>query len=160
MRKSSMLLLRLAKELEAEIEGMEKLIAEFESLPGGEESYLIRARASIFHDFYSAAERVFQKIAEELNGGVPKSEQWHKELLFDMTLDLEGVRPPVVRKSLEERLLPFLRFRHIFRNMYGYELRADRIRELGTSFVPAAEETKDAVAEFCRWMREQAEDRS
>ncbi|MCX7788118.1 MAG: hypothetical protein N2442_10520 [Spirochaetes bacterium] len=45
MRIESIVLLRLVKELEGEL----------------------------FHDFYSGIERMFKRIASELNGGVPRS---------------------------------------------------------------------------------------
>lgn len=49
--------------------------------------------------------RLAQEIeAEELNGGVPRSEQWHRQLLLDMTLDLPSVRPAVVSRAFVDWL--------------------------------------------------------
>ena len=87
MNRNSILLIRIKKEIEAEVKGINRLLEEYKELPKEEGLYLLRAKGSIFHDFYTASERIFQKIGEELNGGIPKSEQWHKDLLFDMTLD-------------------------------------------------------------------------
>jgi hypothetical protein len=157
MKKNSILLIRVAKEIETELEGIEKLKREFFELPGGDASYLLRARASIFHDFYTALERIMVRIAEELNGGLPKSDQWHKELLFDMTLDLEGVRPPVFSKELRGELADFLRFRHLFRNNYGYELKTERLGELGKVFPVVAGRSLAEVRKFHAWLAGQAE---
>jgi hypothetical protein len=157
MKKNTILLIRVKKEIEAELEGIQKLKQEFTALPEGNPAYLLRAKGSIFHDFYSAAERVFTKIGEELNGGIPKSEQWHKELLFDMTLDLETVRPPVISVELQNKLTIFLRFRHLFRNMYGYELKAEKISELENLLIPTAEQFISEIKGFCAWLSEQAD---
>jgi len=31
----------------------------------------------------------------EIDGGIPQGEEWHKRLLPNMTIKIEGVRPPV-----------------------------------------------------------------
>jgi hypothetical protein len=72
--------------------------------------------------------------------------------LDDMTLDLADIRPAVFSKELFERILPFLRFRHLFRNMYSYELKAEKIRELGSGFARLVEDAAGALALFCDWL--------
>lgn len=39
-------------------------------------------------------------------------------------------RPAVIDRSLEEELSEYLRFRHVFRHTYGYDLDWKRVREL------------------------------
>lgn len=104
MKRNVILLVRLAKEIENELQGIHKLLLEYQQMPQEKTIYLLRAKASIIHDFYTAIERIMMKIAEELNGGLPKSDQWHKDLLFDMSLDLEGIRPPLFPKEFYESL--------------------------------------------------------
>jgi hypothetical protein len=90
----------------------------------------LRGLGAIVHDFYTGVERVFMKIAPELNGGVPAGLSWHRELLQNMTLDLANIRPPLLRKESAQALEEFLRFRHLFRNLYGFELEWKRIQPL------------------------------
>ena len=90
----------------------------------------LRGLGDILHDFYTGAERVFAKIAPELNGGVPAGLSWHRELLGNMTLVLPGIRPAVIRRETAHALEEFLRFRHLFRNVYGFELEWPRLRAL------------------------------
>jgi hypothetical protein len=80
-----------------------------------------KAKASFFADFYMSVERISILIASELNGGIPKGEDWHKRLLLDMSLTI-GERPPVLSKKLYEELLKFLGFRHVIRHAYGFDL--------------------------------------
>ena len=86
--------------------------------------------ASVLHDFYSGVERVFERIAVELDGELPRGGDWHSQLLNRMEEEVEGVRPRVLTSDLAERLRPFLRFRHLFRNIYGGQLRWERSTEL------------------------------
>jgi hypothetical protein len=90
----------------------------------------LRGMGAILHDFYTGIEHIFETIAPELNGGLPAGEAWHRELLTSMTLDLPGVRPPVLREDTAHALDEFLRFRHLFRNVYGFELEWPRVRNL------------------------------
>lgn len=62
----------------------------------------LRGIGAIVHDFYTGIEHLFERIAPELNGGLPAGPSWHRELLDDMTLDLPGVRPPVKAPKGEE----------------------------------------------------------
>ncbi len=90
----------------------------------------LRGIGAILHDFYTGIEHLFEKIAPELNGGLPAGPAWHRELLDNMTLDLPGVRPPLLRAETAQSLGEFLRFRHLFRNLYGFELKWPRVRSL------------------------------
>jgi hypothetical protein len=99
---------RLAAAIRAEIDRRASVVAEAEQAlrdfaketPSMRE---LRGIGDIVHDFYTGIERIFEKIAPELNGGVPAGTAWHRELLENMTLDLPGVRPPVItRKTADD----------------------------------------------------------
>lgn len=90
----------------------------------------LRGIGDIVHDFYTGIEHVFERLAPELNGGLPAGSAWHRELLSNMTLDLPGIRPPVIRIETAQALEEFLRFRHLFRNLYGFELDWPRLHRL------------------------------
>ena len=90
----------------------------------------------LVHDFYTAAERSFSRIAAEL-GGLPRGARWHRELLADMALDILEIRPPVLREETRDRLDTFLRFRHIFRNLYAFNLQWEKVKGLAEA-VPEA----------------------
>jgi hypothetical protein len=82
------------------------------------------------HNFYTGCERIFKTIAGEVNGGVPTTSDWHRRLLKVMSLEIENVRPPVISRSTADALSDYLAFRHIVRNIYGYELELKRITPL------------------------------
>ena len=90
----------------------------------------VESTALELHNFYTACERIFEKIAGEVNGGVPQTPDWHLRLLRTMTVDVPEVRPRVLSSELAERLTDYLRFRHLVRNVYGFELREDKMEPL------------------------------
>jgi hypothetical protein len=96
----------------------------------------LRGTGAILHDFYTGLERILERVAAELEGGLPAGSGWHRRLLEAAALDLPGVRPPVLSASSAVDLDEFLRFRHLFRNLYGFELQWPRLLPL-LSRVPA-----------------------
>ncbi|RJX17455.1 MAG: hypothetical protein C4575_13125 [Desulforudis sp.] len=92
--------------------------------------FRLRACASILHDFYSGIEKVFVSIAREIDGVVPKSDGWHREILEQMALEIPSKRPAVIDRELARELERYLSFRHRFRHLYGYELEWSRLEPL------------------------------
>lgn len=86
MSREEKLLRRLAAEIKSELASLAQLEQELAGAPNPADSYSLRARGSILHDFYTGVERIFMRIASELNGGVPQSPQWHQELIRNMPL--------------------------------------------------------------------------
>jgi hypothetical protein len=79
---------------------------------------------------YSGFERIFKQIAATVDGNMPASTEWHRELLEQMGLDLPKVRPPVLTSSSIHRLDEYLRFRHVVRNVYTFSIDPERIGRL------------------------------
>ena len=141
---------RIAVEIREELTKLDVLYAEWRGVDSdaGMPSLFLRGKASIFHDFYCGAERIFKKIAAELNGGVPAGESWHQELLNDMKLDLPRLRPAVISTETHKLLLDFLSFRHKFRNIYGFELELDKVADIERKFPKVHTEFKADLEKF------------
>jgi hypothetical protein len=93
-------------------------------------NYVVRAGGSILHDFYTGIEKIFESVAKEVDNRLPMGEEWHSELLHQMTLDIPGLRPPVITANTEKKLREYLGFRHLFRKRYGFELDWQRLKKL------------------------------
>jgi hypothetical protein len=119
-----MTLRRIVTEIQDELGKLNQLFQEWESHRFQEwtDTFFLRGKASVFHDFYCAAENIFKRIAPTLNGGVPEGPGWHKQLLYHMSLAIPEVRPAVVSKETAGLLDEFLDFRHKFRHIYGFDL--------------------------------------
>ena len=135
-------LARVAAAIRQELDRVARVVAEAErgavAFRSVSPSLLeLRGLGDVIHDFYTGIERIFEKVAPELNGGVPAGPAWHRELLDNMTLDLPGVRPALVSAETARVLEEFLRFRHLFRNLYGFEIEWSRLRPLLERVGPA-----------------------
>ena len=110
----------------------------------------------ILHDFYTGLEDMFRTVAEETEEGLPQTDQWHRELLHIMTLEVPGVRPPVIPSELEDELLPYLRFRHLFRNVYG-RLDWGRMEGLALRMPDVMGRASKSLESFLSYLRSLAE---
>lgn len=90
----------------------------------------LRGIGSLLHDFYTVIEDIFEVVAGDVNGGLPEGTAWHKKLLGKMAIPIPGLRPAVISEELRWKLDEYLRFRHVFRNVYGYLLDWKRIQPL------------------------------
>ena len=82
------------------------------------------------HNFYTGCERIFKLIVSEVNGGVPHELDWHKRMLTQVSLEIEDIRPAVISLKTRKDLEELLRFRHVVRNIYGFELKPEHIETL------------------------------
>lgn len=65
-----------------------------------------------------------------IDNNLPKGEDWHRELLLQMAKPYGGRKEVIISKELLEKLKEFLKFRHLFRHIYGFELKWNRIKPL------------------------------
>lgn len=76
---------------------------------------------------YSNFEEIFTKVAKEFENKIEHPTQWHAELLNRMTLEIEELRPAVISKQSRACLNELLKFRHVFRFSYSFELDWEKI---------------------------------
>lgn len=130
---SSARIRRLIAEITADRRAMEDRSAEAQSFatriaPGAPE--LTAAAALSLDRAYSSFEAILDRIARSLEGGVPVGPDWHLALLDGARLDIDGVRPAILRAAALEVAHEVRRFRHFLRHSYAAQLRDDRVRDL------------------------------
>jgi len=145
---------KLKEEVKIEIENLERLNKEMKDLLAKTEKELsfieVRAAASILHDFYSSVERIFKNIALLIDKNLPSSENWHIELLSQMAKPFAKIRGPVISEELFDNLKEYLKFRHLFRHIYGFELKWERFKELCTKLDNILKEIKTEIENFLK----------
>lgn len=123
----------LKKDIKIELENLERLISQMQDLIGRisqEPDFVVtRATGSILHDFYCGIEKIFERIAINLDNHMPEGEDWHIKLLSQMGQS-KKYRKAIIDSDLLQGLKEYLRFRHLFRNIYGFELKWEKIRPL------------------------------
>ena len=69
-----------------------------------------------------------------------------------MTLPLARIRPAVISEELAADLDEYLAFRHVFRNIYGFELKGDRVVRLADRLDDVATKFKREIGMFCQFL--------
>ena len=145
----------LISEIEKELESLEELRKELKEIKNKSSLIFRRSAGSILHDFYNCCERIFKKVAVEVNGGYEDAEKWHKALLFKMTIPIKGIRPAVITEELAAELDEYLSFRHVFRNIYGFELKGERITYLSGKFDKTAKRFITEIRRFLSFLEKE-----
>ncbi len=93
--------------------------------------------ARALHNICCGMEGILEDIAETVDGEKPSGDRWHSSLLDQLSLPT-SVRPAVIDDNSELRRL--MRFRHVFRNVYGEPLRREdvlsRLKSVEETVIP------------------------
>lgn len=127
-------------------------------LGGDNRDLFVDSAALNLHDFYSGLERVFEHIASNIDRSTPSSRDWHRELLRQMTVEVQGLRPRIISASCATALDEYLRFRHVVRNVYAFEFDPTRIETLVNGVRPAFECAKDDLLTFSAFLESLAQE--
>lgn len=153
--------LTLAAEIRQELSSLSRLADEIpttwsegSTLPEADRRPYVESTALKLHNFYTACERIFEKIAGEVNGALHHTPDWHLRLLRMMTLDVPKVRPRVLTPELAERLTELLRFRHVVRNIYGFELHEEKVGPLVQQIDGLWRDLQGQIEEFASYLEE------
>ena len=114
----------------------------------------LRVIGSILHDFYTCIEKIFQKIAINIDDELPSDSSWHITLLDRMTLEMPKIRKRVINDDLKEILYDYLRFRHIFRNVYGFKLNWDKMGYLVKALESTQKKFDNQINDFFKFLDE------
>ena len=87
------------------------------------------AAALRLQSLYTGIERCFVQIVRVLHGGPPDGADWHRRLLERMGVSTE-LRPALLDASTVAGLAELMRFRHVVRHLYAYELERDQVLRL------------------------------
>lgn len=120
------------------------LKAALRSQPGLNRTVVVGAA---LHSFYNGIEGILKRIAREVDGGVPRGEGWHRELLRSMSRPTRN-RGPVFDENLAKRLEEYLAFRHVFRGHYGTELDWTHMQRLVEDLDRVGNEVHESLARF------------
>jgi hypothetical protein len=94
------------------------------------ETYYLGTVALDVASFYTGLERIFYRIARIVDRYVPTGNQWHRALLEQMTYEVPGVRPAVLRRETSVLLDAYLGLRHRIRGMYVFEIVRSKLEPL------------------------------
>ena len=103
------------KKIDRAIGSITELLQEIEVATPHHKKFFEELTAKKLAEVYSGIERIFERIANEIDKHLPKGERWYTDLLTQMA-ERRPERPPVISEGTRQRLRQLLRFR------YGDEL--------------------------------------
>ena len=134
--------------IKAQLGEIERVYERIEKRRTGQGPAYIESLAYQLHNLYCAYEDLFKIVAEYFENQIEDETRWHQELLWRMTLSIEGVRPALLSRE-SFRLLDSLRaFRHFFRHAYTYELDPRKVRLVLEDALAVRKKVLDDVHRF------------
>ena len=123
---------RLTQRINDELAKIEETLARIhrgldniDVLPIQAREFIENTIATDLADVYMGIERIFERIAREVDTHMPTGEEWHKNLLTQMS-EHRFERLPVISEQTFLQLENLLKFRHVVNNIYGEELKYEQ----------------------------------
>ncbi len=129
---------------------VERALEKIDILPVDAREFIERALAADLAEVYTGFEKIFERIANEIDKQLPKGERWHTDLLTQMA-ERCPERPPVISEGTQQTLEQLLRFPHKVNNIYGDELIYEKAEEHAksiTELFTAVSEDLDTFISF------------
>ena len=111
--------------IDAILERIQRGLDNIDVLPVQAREFVENTIATDLADVYRGIEKVFLRIAREVDMHVPTRSRWHKNLLAQMT-ENRPERCPVISENTRHELEKLLEFRHKVNNIYGKELKYEK----------------------------------
>lgn len=127
-------LAHVANRIRSELAELEEVVRRVEEgwkrAEGSGDDYYLDGVALNLHGLYSGLERIFEVIALNVDGSKPEGENWHQELLRQMSTEILEMRPAVISESSYGALNEYRGFRHVVRNIYTHIFDRVKMRKL------------------------------
>lgn len=151
----------LVAALEADVQALDahrSTVSEaLKALPWQEGAPLCAAVSVALHHYYGGVESLMERVAQVFEGVPVKSDRWHQDLLFAMTLSVQGLRPPLWSAESLAGLRELLGFRHFFRHAYAVALDPAKLERLARSMESLHEHVLKDVRDFVAFVEEAAD---
>lgn len=116
------------------------------------EDLFLDSAALNLHAFYTGLERIFTHIASSLDRSVPAGSDSHRALLRQMAVELPGIRPAVIADATADAVDEYLRFRHVVRHVYAFQLEPERVERLADRLRPTFRDAAAELGAFATWL--------
>jgi hypothetical protein len=127
----TLLIARLKQELTNLDRTVQRAVSQLQKAHDSQDDDFYDTVALNLQKFYMGVERLCVEIAREIDQYVPSGANWHKQILQQMSLEHENIRPAVLSMKTYEILdVDYRGFRPVATHLYAFELKASRIEEL------------------------------
>ena len=133
------------------VESLADLLSDWELTSAAQER--CDSAALRLQSFYTGIERCFVQIVRVLNGGPPGGADWHRRLLERMAVATES-RPSLLTASTLKDLAELMRFRHVVRHLYSYELERGQVLRLLQKAIQLWPDLMQELQTFEDWLQD------
>ena len=133
------------------VQGIKIALHEIDVVAEKHKKYIEKTIASDLVEIYNGFEKVFQRIAREIDKNIPSGSRWHRKLLDQMTENYQK-RPPVISQRTSHRLKQLLRFRHRMNNIYRYELIFEKVKQHAKEISQLYEDVSKELDAFTKFL--------
>lgn len=109
------------EKIQKTVERIERALEKIDVSPIDTREFIEIALAADLAEVYTGIEKIFHRIAKEIDKHTPRGSRWHDKLLTQMAENMPE-RPQVVTEVTENKLRSLLKLRHKIINIYGDEL--------------------------------------
>jgi hypothetical protein len=118
------------------------------------DDYYLDGVALNLHGFFLGIERILTRIAEAIDGDLPRGENWHLLLLQQMMIEVPRVRPAVISTETGTKLDEYRRFRHVVRNVYTHDFDPVKLGNLVSSASELLTQVKAELLAFAAFLEQ------
>ena len=144
----------LIEEIEFQISQIDKQFEEFDTYFDNmnyetPDITQVTVMASILHSYYTGVESIFKMISNRVDAFTPTSNKSHQELLDYMYAKTSN-REAVIDEDTYLSLNEYLKFRHVFRHGYTFQLKWEKMKNLAENLNSAWDSVKGQLSVFVK----------
>lgn len=106
---------------------------------------MLTAMAASIEKCYSGTERILKNLLQELDGTIPSSHDWHRQLIDRAASVGPHGRPPLFNEELSKTFHDLRSFRHRERNAYMHDLDPAIVLEKAAVMVKAVQSLGECI---------------
>ena len=148
----------LVDRIHLELEEIPRVLARmnegWERARRSDDDYYLDGVALNLHGFYMGIERILTRIAETIDGKLPRGEGWHLLLLEQMMKEIPRTRPAVISTDTGIKLDEYRRFRHVVRNVYTHNFDPVKLEKLIDSAPELFAQAKAELLAFAAFLEQ------
>lgn len=148
---------RIFKEFQSINVALERAILAWQKFEQTNDELYIDSAALNLQSAYNGVERLFEIIARDVDGERSAGSNWHQQLLRQMAMEVDSIRPAVISADSLYGLDNYRAFRHIVRHVYSEEFEAQRIGELISEARPVFSQVAAELKAFANFLEQRSE---
>lgn len=148
---------RILKEFQSINVALERAILAWRKFEQTSDELYVDSVALNLQGAYNGLERLFEIIARDIDRERPTGNNWHQQLLQQMAVEVEIIRPAVISAVSLQALDNYRAFRHIVRHVYSEEFEVKRIGELVSEARQVFGQAADELKAFATFLEQRSE---